>query len=255
MHLIGDRISTNKMDGDGDMGNSISSRSVIGRTCKIYVREVSVVLPAAVVVFGITGVVSAVLIAISSSLIYVSFLISDVAITVFTGMVVGVVVSAESGRRDKASRQQVLSAVIPVLGELALVGIAVGVGVFIGFIFLIIPGLILATIWSVVAPIVVLERPGALRALGRSRRLVRNNGWQVFGVVLVFLFLVGLLASSVNFVANNYAGGGVGIIVRVTVGIVTAPLGAIASAVLYFDLCRVASTEDTGDASRPIIAI
>ena len=58
----------------------------------------------------------------------------------------------------------------------------------IGFILLIIPGLFLIVIWSVVAPVVVLERPGVFAAFGRSRELVRGNGWNVFAViVLVFL--------------------------------------------------------------------
>ena len=63
-----------------------------------------------------------------------------------------------------------------------------GLGILVGFILLIVPGLFLLTIWAVVAPVTVLERPGIFAAFGRSRELVRGHGWTVFGaLVLVFL--------------------------------------------------------------------
>jgi uncharacterized membrane protein len=149
-------------------------------------------------------------------------------------MVVQLVADVQDGRRD-TSVGQMLLAVRPVLGELALVGVVAGIGVFIGFILIVVPGLFLKTVWSVAAPIVVLERPGGLRALGRSRELVRGNGWRVFGVVLVMMFLVGLVTSGIDLAANS-AGTGLGLAVRVIMGIFTAPLAALAAAVLYFDL-------------------
>jgi hypothetical protein len=130
---------------------------------------------------------------------------------------------------------QLLRAVTPVLGQLILVGIVAGVAIVIGFILIIVPGLILITIWSVAAPVVVLERPGGLRALGRSRELVRGNGWHVFGVILVLGILV-VVAGSALEVAADSAGTGVGIVVRVIVGVLTAPLSALAASVLYFEL-------------------
>ena len=65
----------------------------------------------------------------------------------------------------------------------------------IGFILIIVPGLILITIWSVAAPVVVLENPGVFAALRRSRELVRGNGWQVFGVILVLYIVVGVVVA------------------------------------------------------------
>lgn len=224
---------------EGGVSDSIDAGSVIRRTFHIYLGRASVLLPAAAVVFGITGILSAILIAVSPSLVYVSFLISDVAIMLFTAMVVGLVDAVQDGPRE-TSVGGLLLAVRPVLGELILVGVVAGIGIFIGFILLVVPGLVLATVWSVVAPVVVLERPGGLRALGRSRDLVRGNGWGVFCVIFVLIFLVGLLASGVDIAANS-AGTDVGLIVRVVVGIFTAPLGALAGAVLYVDLRRIAS--------------
>jgi len=185
--------------------------------------------------------------------------ISLVAGMLFTGMVVELVADVQDGRRD-ATAGQLLRAVTPVLGQLILVGILYGVGVVIGFILLIVPGLILITIWSVSAPVVVLEHPGAVAALGRSRELVRGNGWQVFGVIFLLYIVVGVFAFIIDAIAES-AGSGVGIVVRVIVGVLTAPLTALAASVLYFDLRGVTASAGPGvgpgvdaDVGQPPIA-
>jgi hypothetical protein len=207
---------------------------VIRRVFDIYVDQASVLMPAAAAVFVVTGIVSTVLVAASAALAFVSLLISLVATTLFTGMVVELVADIQDGRRD-ASPGQLLRAAAPVLGQLVLVGLVAGIGIVIGFVLIVVPGLILLTIWSVAAPVVVLERPGVFAALGRSRELVRGNGWPVFGVILVLYILVGVVSFIVEGAAES-AGSGVGIVVRVIVGVLTAPLPALAAAVLYFEL-------------------
>src|ERR1035437_8814845 len=177
-------------------------------------------MPAAAVVFVISGILAAVLVAAAPALALVAVIISLVAITLFTGMIVELVADVQDGRRD-ATVGQLLRAVTPVLGQLILVGISAGVGVVIGFILIIVPGLILITIWSVAAPVVVLERPGPLAALARSRELVRGNGWQVFGVIFVLGIFVVIAASAIELAADS-AGSGAGIIARVIIGVLTA---------------------------------
>jgi hypothetical protein len=216
------------------MGRKIDGGSVISRTFSIYVDQASVLLPAAAVVFVIEGILGAVLIAASPALAIVSFILTIIASTLFTGMVVELVADVQDGRRD-ASAGTLLRAAVPVLGQLILVGLIAGIGIVIGFILIIVPGLILLTIWSVAAPVVVLERPGAMKALGRSRELVRGNGWAVFGVILVLVIGVGIVAAIIDAIGGA-AGTGVGIVVRVIVGVLTAPLPALAEAVLYFEL-------------------
>jgi hypothetical protein len=207
---------------------------VIRRVFAIYVDQAPVLMPAAAVVFVFTGVLSTVLTRADSGLRLVALLISLVATTLFTGMVVELVADVQDGRRD-SSPGQLLRAVTPVLGHLLLVAIVAAFLVLLGFILLIVPGLILITLWSVAAPVVVLERPPGLAALGRSRELVRGNGWQVFGVIIVLDVLVAVVAGAIEAGAET-AGTGAGIVVTVVVGILTAPISALAAAVLYFDL-------------------
>ena len=56
------------------------------------------------------------------------------------------------------------------------------------------PGLIALTVWSVAAPVVVLERPPGLKAMRRSRELVAGNGWPVFGVIFVLGVAVAIVS-------------------------------------------------------------
>ncbi len=68
-----------------------------------------------------------------------------------------------------------------------------------------IPGLILFTLWSVAAPVVVLERPDVFAALRRSRQLVSGNGWQVFAVIIIVVVVVGAAGYIIEAVAARPA--------------------------------------------------
>ncbi len=219
------------MEGRLDVG------AVIRKVWAIYVDQASVLMPAAAVVFVFTGILSTVLLRASAGLALLATLIGLIATTLFTGMVVELVADVQDGRRD-ATPGQLLRAATPVIGSLILVALAVGVLTVIGFVLLIVPGLIALTVWSVAAPIVVLERPPGLKAMRRSRELVAGNGWPTFGVIFVLGVAVAIVAGAIEIAAES-AGTGVGIVVRVVVGVLTAPLSALAAAVLYFELMRL----------------
>lgn len=225
------------------MSQRLDVGAVIRTVLHIYVDQAPVLMPAAAVVFVFTGILAAVLIAASPALAVVGLIVSLAATWVFTGMVVELVADVQDGRRD-ASPAQLLRAVTPVVGQLILVAVVAGAGIALGFLLIIVPGLILFTVWSVAAPVVVLERPPGLRALGRSRELVRGSGWQVFAVILVLDIAAVIVASALQIAANS-AGSGVGIVVRVITGVLVAPLSALAASVLYFELRRAAGAEPT----------
>ncbi|HEV3046103.1 MAG TPA: hypothetical protein VGY13_01960 [Solirubrobacteraceae bacterium] len=216
------------------MQRQLDGGAVIRRVFDIYVEQSSVLMPAAAVVFVVTEIITSLLVAANASLALVALLIDLVAKAVFTGMIVELVADLRDGRRD-ASVGQLLRAVSPVLGQLILVAVVAGVAVLVGLFLVVVPGLILLTIWSVFAPVVVLERLPGLRALGRSRELVRGSGWQVFGVVFVFVILLAIVSDAIVLAAGS-AGSGAEIVARVVVGVLAAPLSALAAAVLYFEL-------------------
>ena len=227
----------------------LNTGAVIERVFAIYVDQAPVLMPAAAVVFVFTGIVSEVLVRTARGLTPVSILITLVASTLFTGMVVELVADVQDGRRD-ASVGRLLSAATPVLGKLILLGIVEAVGYAIGFVLLVVPCLILLTIWSVAAPVVVLERAGVLAALRRSRELVRGSGWPVFGVILLLIFGVTVVSLIIETSAAA-AGTGAGTVARVVVGVLTAPLPALAAGVLYFELGGRGSAAPRGDDAEP----
>lgn len=108
------------------------------------------------------------------------------------GALIEAVRDVRDGRAD-LSVSETFARVQPRLGSIIGAGILLGLGVGIGFVLFIVPGLFLLTIWIAVIPAVVLESRGIGESFGRSRELVSGNGWNVFGViVLTILLLIGV---------------------------------------------------------------
>src|SRR5215216_2364615 len=93
-----------------------------------------------------------------------------------------------------------------VLAPLIWTALLVGLGVFCGLLFFIVPGLVFLTWWCVAAPAVVIERVGPLPAIRRSRELVRGHGWQVFGVLVATLAIVIVVSVFFSAIASALAG-------------------------------------------------
>jgi len=106
------------------------------------------------------------------------------------GALIEAVADVRDGRAD-LSVSETFGRVWPRLGSIVVLAILLGLAIGIGLFLLIVPGLILFTIWIAAIPALVLEGRGIGESFGRSRELVRGNGWNVFGVVvLTFLLLV-----------------------------------------------------------------
>ena len=236
------------------MNQKLDVARVFERIFEIYRDQFTLLIPAALVVFvpvallsgliysGDTGILGALIVA----------AISTIATYWFQGMVVEAARDILDGRRDHTVGTLLRSAT-PVIGPLVVAGILAGIGIAIGLVLLIVPGLFLLTIWSVIAPVIVIERVGALDSFGRSRALVRGHGWQVFGVIVV-LFLLQFIVTAViqaiaNGVSDSFAGYAVAdLIVRLLV----APLAALAASVLYFEL--TARDAEPATAAQPATA-
>ena len=74
------------------------------------------------------------------------------------------------------------------------------------------------------------------------------NGWQVFGVIVVLVIGVSIVAVIIEAIGDS-GGTGVGIVVRVIVQILIAPLTALAASVLYFELRGPPASATPGEAS------
>lgn len=210
----------------------ISTRSVLLRIGEIYRDQTAVLIGAALLLFGLQFVVFVILPGASIAIAILFWALS----VLYQGMVVNLVKDLQSGRRDH-SVGDLLRSVEPVLLPLMAVSILTAIGVAIGFVLFIIPGLILLVFWSVVAPVTVLERPGVFAAFARSRQLVAGNAWPVFGVIILVAFAVGLVSFGVGLAAASL--GSVGrALLQWAVDAAVAPLSALSGSVLYFALRR-----------------
>lgn len=74
-----------------------------------------------------------------------------------------------------------LRAFLPIIAVSILFGLAVALG----FLLLIVPGVMLIVAWIVAVPALVADRTGIMGAFGRSRDLTRGNRWRVFGLLII----------------------------------------------------------------------
>jgi hypothetical protein len=163
-------------------------------------------------------------------------LVSIVGTFWFQGIVVETVRDIQDGKRDFDLGTLFRSAA-PVIPALIGAGILAGLGIVGGLILLVVPGLILLTWWALIAPVIVVERTGVMPAFGRSRGLVKDNGWQVFGVLAIF-FVIQAIASGILTgifvgISDGFVGYAIG---QLLSNVLVAPLSALAAATMYFDL-------------------
>lgn len=217
----------------------LDTADTLSQVFSIYGSQAGVLLPVAFGLFLIAAVVSG-LLAGSVVGVLIALAVSTVASTLYQGTVVELVSDVQDGRRDSSVGQLVRSAT-PFIWPLFAAGLLAGIGIAIGFVLLIVPGLILMTIWAVIAPVIVVERKGVFEAFGRSRELVRGNGWRVFGVIL-FVFLILMIAGVLlAVVAESVADDSdvAQIVADLIASTLTAPISALVASVLYFKLRRI----------------
>lgn len=133
---------------------------------------------------------------------------------------------------------QLTSSVLPILLPLLSVALLAGVATVVGLFLLIVPGLILVTIWAVVLPVYVVETPGIIASFGRSRSLVSGHGWPVFGTVLLVL-LVSLLSAIIGAILAIDPTSAVGSFVQLVVTSLVTPVTTLMLAGLYFRLVEL----------------
>ncbi|HLB40094.1 MAG TPA: hypothetical protein VJM84_06535 [Actinomycetota bacterium] len=130
----------------------------------------------------------------------------------------------------KASYRYALSRLWGLIGLSLLIALVVGVG----FILLIIPGVIFLVFLAVAVPAFIIERTGATASMSRSWKLVSGQWWHTLGVIVV----AGIIAGVVNGILTAIGGNNFFLYwVFSTIGqIITAPFVALVGIVLYVDL-------------------
>ncbi len=116
------------------------------------------------------------------------------------------------------------------------------IGLVLGVMALLVPGIILLVIWLFASLSVVVEGLGVRGALGRSRQLVRGAFWPVLGVYLVIQIGAALVGTALLIPLDAIAFGFDGDAQRVVSGIaqiavttIVQPLAMIGVALMYLD--------------------
>src|SRR5689334_14078690 len=107
-----------------------------------------------------------------------------------------------------------------------------------GLILLIVPGLILYTMWLVAVVPCVVERTGPWRSLRRSQELTKGHRWRVFGLFLLLL-LLGLINPLLQVTLNATLGAMTAAIGNAIWTTIASAFSSVVIAVTYYDL-RVA---------------
>ncbi len=124
---------------------------------------------------------------------------------------------------------------VHVLPVVAAAEVVAGIGTAIGLLFLVIPGVILAIRWAVVAQGAALEGVDWIGALRRSGELTAGNNLHVLGVIL----LVSLINLGIQTAGGALAGTGadaVQLALGILVETIIRSFAALTTAFLFFDL-------------------
>ncbi len=132
-------------------------------------------------------------------------------------------------------------------GSVLWISILVGLVVGIGFILLIIPGIIFLTMLAVTIPALIVEDQRGTAAMGRSWNLVKGHFWHVLGTIVVAALITGVVGAILGLLggSNWFLQWIFGSIAQ----IITAPFAALVTVLLYVDL-RVRNEQLTGERLR-----
>jgi hypothetical protein len=132
-------------------------------------------------------------------------------------------------------------------GSVFWISLLVGIIVAIGFILLIVPGIIFLTMLAVAIPALIVENRRGTDALSRSWNLVKGHFWHVLGTIVVAAIITGVIGSIFGLLGGSnwflqWIFGSIGTII-------TAPYSALVAILLYVDL-RARTEGLTGERLR-----
>jgi hypothetical protein len=230
---------------------------VLGEAWALYRRFLWPFFLTALVVFAVLDLLSALAASASgdstAAAIFWSVIAAVIGVVGYfwvQGALVELVRDVRDGRADR-SIGETYRTVQPRLPALIVAGILAAIGIGIGFLLLIVPGLFLLTIWSMLAPVIVLESRSAGESFSRSREIVRGHGWTVFGLIIVTFLLVGIASGVIGLVFSplpDFLAAWLGSLVAHSL---TIPFAAAVLTTAYFRLTRPERADEIDASTAP----
>jgi hypothetical protein len=175
---------------DGSIAVMNPLSGVFDEAWRMYRAHAVHLLTIAFVIYLITAVIVSLLALIGEFGSLLGAIVELVATFLLQAALIKAVQDVRDGRAD-LSVSDTVSAAVPYLGAVAVASILAAIAITVGLALIIVPGLILITIWAVIIPVIVIERSRPLASFRRSQQLVRGHGWHVFGtLVLVFVLMI-----------------------------------------------------------------
>lgn len=241
----------------------LSIGQVLSKTFDSYRRDFSKYF----VLFLIVGIIIGIVTALAASLFvfparppmnatpqqfsdYLSRLFTNLSLYVGTIFIVSVVLSPiAQGTAVKLASQQIEkgqadlgTAVRFAVSKLLWIwaqSIVLGIIIFLGTIALIIPGIVLAIMFSLAFPVLIIENKGVFDSMGRSRELVSHRWLKTFATFLVMIVVV-VIASLIVSTVTGPLGPFAGPIVNGILSAFYQPLLPILGAAYYYsNLARI----------------
>lgn len=117
-------------------------------------------------------------------------------------------------------------------------GLIVGIIVGLGFIALVVPGVILLIMLILTFPVLLIENRGVIGSLGRSRELVGHRWLKTFGLLLIMGIIVGVAAAVVSLISSPF--GWASTFVSSILGALYQPLLPVSITLFYYsNLARI----------------
>lgn len=208
---------------------------ILRRTWDLYRSHLRHLVTIAAVVYVPMGVIAALLVMTGWPGVVAANVLNTAALFLVQGAVVTTVADVRDGRRDLGVVETLATAgrrLVPV----ALAGVLATLGILLGLLLLIVPGLILLTWWLVISPVILLESSDVGASFGRSRALVHGHAWPVFGVVVLTLLVLLALGLAVGIVLSPLDEALRGFLVTAIGNSLAAPFAGVAWTLTYFRL-------------------
>jgi hypothetical protein len=140
------------------------------------------------------------------------------------------------GQGDRPRLAQIALRGLRVLPVVAAAVIVADLGIALGFLALIVPGVLLVLRWSVVAQVAAVEHEGWIPSLRRSSELTRGHYWHILGLLVITVVVSGGVNLGAVALPLGSTSGAASVAVGIATRTITASFSALTLAILFFDL-------------------